>query len=230
MLDGDAGLDGGLLDLAAGDPVLGKAHLVDLVDDDVGGTQILDEVVHDAANVMDKVSGSVVLAGHGRPTFLALGQSTEGVLALFTRRYDKFEPNWFNFSYNASTLLRRCLIPGRYKIQFAWVGGGLRETCLSEKLLRRRFGEAATAVKYVLTVLSQSESLGDVRTLRSIQLDLIPPTRKHLGRLLIRHKEIDVTTEMLIDDTTVCDTGSVTSEWSDSIHTLRIISINSNAA
>lgn len=97
-------------------------------------------------------------------------------------------------------------------------------------MLRRRFGEAATAVKYVLTVLSQSESLGDVRALRSIQLVLIPPTKRHLGRLLIRHKEIDVTTEMLIDDTTVYDVSSATSEWSDPIRSLRIISISSNAA
>ncbi|OZE40004.1 hypothetical protein CH259_04935 [Rhodococcus sp. 05-2254-4] len=104
------------------------------------------------------------------------------------------------------------------------------ETCLSEKLLRRRFGDAATAVKYVLTVLSQSESLGDVRTLRSVQLVLIPPTKKHLGRLLVRHKEIDVTTEMLIDGATVYDVSSAPSEWIDPIRSLRIISISSNAA
>lgn len=115
-------------------------------------------------------------------------------------------------------------------MKFAWLGGDLREVCTSEKLLRQQFGDAASAVKFVLTTLAQSDSLRDVRTLRSLQLFLVPPTKKHYGRLLIRHKEIDVTTELLSEDTTtVYDADAASSAWLNPIRRLRIISISSNA-
>jgi hypothetical protein len=100
--------------------------------------------------------------------------------------------------------------------------------CASEKLLERRFAGAGAAVRFVLTVLQQSDTLGDIRTLQSLQLYLIPPTQTHRGRLLIRHKEIDVTTELLTDNTTVVYTDNDSSEWLNPIRRLRIISIVRN--
>lgn len=115
-------------------------------------------------------------------------------------------------------------------MKLAWSGGDLQQVCASERLLRQRFADATTAVKFVLTVLQQSDSLKDVRTLRSLQLFLIPPTNKHQGLLLIRHKEIDMTTELLNDDTTTLyDADSGSSEWLNPIRRLRIISIRPNA-
>lgn len=115
-------------------------------------------------------------------------------------------------------------------MKFAWLGDDLHETCRSEKRLRQRFGDAASAVKVLLTALSQADSLGDVRAFRSLQLLLIPPTKKHQGRLLIRHKEIDMTMELLTaDDRVIYEAERPSASWIDPISHVRVISINSNA-
>lgn len=115
-------------------------------------------------------------------------------------------------------------------MKFAWLSGDLRETCWSGRLLLQRFGSSTPAVQHLLTVLANAHSLGDIRAFRSLQLFLIPPTKKHQGRLLIRHKEIDMITELLTDDDhVVYDAGSTSTAWIDPIRRLRVISITSNA-
>ena len=115
-------------------------------------------------------------------------------------------------------------------MKFAWLEGDLHAVCASEKLLRQRFAGAAEAVMYVLTVLAHSDTMRDVRTFHSIQLFLEPPNQKHQGRLHIRHKEIDVTTELLIDDTTaIYEIDADSSDWINPIRRVRIVSISTNA-
>lgn len=115
-------------------------------------------------------------------------------------------------------------------MKFAWLKGDLQAVCESEKLLRQRFAAAAHSVKYVLTLLANSDSIRDLRAFQSIQLFLVPPTQKHRGRLLIRHKEIDVTMELLIDDTTaIYEIDADSSDWINPIRRVRIVSISANA-
>ena len=115
-------------------------------------------------------------------------------------------------------------------MKFARPGGDLQAVCASEKLLRQRFADAADAVKYVLTVLAQADTMRDVRAFRSLQLFLMPPTQNHSGRLLIRHKEIDVTTELLTDDTTIrYEFDADSSGWINPTRLVRIVSISTNA-
>jgi len=114
-------------------------------------------------------------------------------------------------------------------VKIAWPRGDLEVTCASEKLLRQRFAEGAAAVKLVLTVLHQSDTLREVRNFSSIQLFLVPPTGRRDGGLLIRHKEIDVTATLLNDDTTtVYETTSESTEWLNPIRRLRILTISDN--
>lgn len=141
-----------------------------------------------------------------------------------------FAPERFNFFDHSSTPGGGALYPGGIKVKFAWSSGDLHAVCASEKLLQQRFGDTAAAVKFLLTVLAHADSLGELRPLRSLQLLPTPPTQKHRGRLLIRHKEIDMTTELLSnDDTVVYDEAAASSSWINPIRRLRIVSISSNA-
>ncbi len=116
-------------------------------------------------------------------------------------------------------------------MKIAWPRGDLEVTCASEKLLRQRFADADAAVKLLLTVLYESDTLREVRNFRSIQLYLLPPTGKRAGgRLLIRHKEIDVTATLLNDDnTTIYETTGESTEWLNPIRRLRILTISDNS-
>jgi hypothetical protein len=115
-------------------------------------------------------------------------------------------------------------------VKFAWLGGDLQAVCASEKLLRQRFAGAATSVQHVLTVLAHADTMRDVRAFHSLQLFLVPPTQKHQGRLLIRHKEIDVTMELLADDTTThYESDAASPAWMDPIRRVGIVSIVTNA-
>lgn len=147
-----------------------------------------------------------------------------------TRISGTFAPERFNFFIKSSTPGGAALYPGGIKVKFAWVSGDLNAVCASEKLLQQRFGDAAAAVKFLLTALAHADSLGELRPLHSLQLLPTPPTQKHRGRLLIRHKEIDMTTELLSDnDTVVYDEAAASFSWINPIRRLRIVSISSNA-
>tara|TARA_R110002020_G_scaffold18619_2_gene64754 strand:+ start:1434 stop:1781 length:348 start_codon:yes stop_codon:yes gene_type:complete len=114
-------------------------------------------------------------------------------------------------------------------VKIAWPRGDLEVICASEKLLRQRFAEADAAVKLLLTVLHQSDTLREVRNFRSIQLFLVHPTGKRDGGLLIRHKEIDVTATLLNDDNaTLYETASDSCDWLNPIRRLRILTISDN--
>ena len=105
-------------------------------------------------------------------------------------------------------------------MKFAWSGGDLQQ----------RFAAAASSVQHVLSVLAHADTMRDVRGFHSLQLFPVPPTLKHQGRLLIRHKEIDVTTELLADDTAAYyESDAASPAWMDPIRRVRIVSIVTNA-
>lgn len=83
-------------------------------------------------------------------------------------------------------------------MKFLWNPPSLEAICRSQVRLRERWPSCWRSVQLLLTYTAHADTVGDLRSLRALQVTpLLPKAAGQEGGLTIRHEEIEMSTTLL---------------------------------